>query len=154
MILTIFRKIKEDRTGAVEIIESSLIFPLLLVFLGILFIISLKTINRSLAVETIYYNSRLLLEDYDLYEEPVNNKMGEKMERLDYKNVSFRYKKGFLSNSIRVYDQESFQPLIKTTKYDPRQSKRRIDFLKYIYDDLALDEIKDIRINELLGSEK
>ena len=112
MISIISRKIKENR-GSVEFIESSLLMPFLFLLLSLLFIISLKTVNKSIASENIYYKTSIIMdqvsEDFEIWKK-IDQKLltnaeidlNTKLSRLSQKPIDLESKENMFKNTISV----------------------------------------------------
>ena len=157
MILTTFRKLTRSQDGAIEFIESSLILPLLILFLSFLFLISIRTIEKALSFETIYNNSRFILNntetdsrftvalDDDVIKEKEDS-MNSKFNRLGYEKIKIKSKENVFSNKLNV--QKSYSDM-ETSKMYEVDISRKIDFISYIFDDIKEYEIKGYSIKSL-----
>lgn len=158
MILTIFRKFSKSQTGAVEFIESSLILPLLILFLSFLFFISIRTIEKSLSIETIYNNSRTILNqtntdlnpnthlNSDLIKEKEDS-MNSKFNRLGYEKIKISPKENIFSNTITV---KRFNSEISTSKVYEVDMARKIDFISFVFEDFKEVDIKGYSIKSII----
>jgi len=57
-MLTIFKKIKNEEKGGIEFIESSIVFPVVLLFISFLIILSISTLYRIYTFEKVYKEAR------------------------------------------------------------------------------------------------
>lgn len=112
MKLKLFKKIIGER-GAVEVVESSLVFPLILVFVLSLTILTKMAINSLYHSEVVYSSSENILNDYTYDDFKVSisskkneyiNKMREKLSILGDKNLEdFIYiEKNLFFNEIKI----------------------------------------------------
>lgn len=147
MILTIFKKIIKDKKASVEIIESSLIYPFMMISLSFLFIISILTINKAFINESIYNTNRNLVvnveNDYELIK-----KLDKEFIQIEEKSLNERIS-SFTSDKPRIKVSENIFNIKVTTSID---DKNYINSKIYVSDtlrksDFIKDIIKDNNIN-------
>ncbi|WP_311487436.1 hypothetical protein [uncultured Helcococcus sp.] len=161
MISIISRKIKENR-GSVEFIESSLLMPFLFLLLSLLFIISLKTVNKSIASENIYYKTSIIMdqvsEDFEIWKK-IDQKLltnaeidlNTKLSRLSQKPIDLESKENMFKNTISV-SQDSEANKYNFSKLYLIDSKRKIDFVNFIYKEFNDKEIGGIKLSDIFTS--
>lgn len=152
IIFNIIRKFIEKKKGAVEYIESAIVFPIIVLFISVLVFISFITINKSIALESIYINSRKIVNEVDddfnlikridkTYLKETEKLQNQKLQRLNQNDLTIYSKENLIKNTIRNYDGANNRIYLQTGKTYTADATRKIDFINYIYDD-----IKDISI--------
>ncbi|MFM1581144.1 hypothetical protein ABGF48_02925 [Helcococcus bovis] len=152
MILIIFNKIIKNHKGGVQFIESAIVFPALLLFLSILFIISIKTFSAGLIVEKSYVESRELLYKTSNEFEIVKriNKEDISKTEINLQNFSKKFttdeiklniNENIFNNSIAVYKKDD--KFLSTKKIYPSDIMRKFDFTKEV-----LNDIKDVKFRK------
>lgn len=154
-------KIK-DQTATVEFIESSAVYPIIMILISVLISISLLAINKSLSLEIEYYNSRLLLnstkEDFQITKDfdkelikKQQKKINSKLDSIGQEKIKLDYSEGIFMNKIQVNTLNSGRR--KTlNKYYPTDFSRKIDFVIYVADDVGIKEILNHNMNDLFNS--
>lgn len=135
MILLIFNKLKRNR-GAVEIYESTFIFPIIFLLIASLFIFSISIIDSSIRYEKVYLKSRNLL----------NSENHEVL--IDNKKIS--KSKGFFKDTAIV--SEESKNLVYTIKNNNVKINRTIKFLKYFFTDINEIEFGKYRISDIINN--
>lgn len=161
MISIISKKIKENR-GSVEFIESSLLMPFLFLLLSLLFIISLKTINKSIASENIYYKTSIIMdqvsEDFEIWKK-IDQKLltnaeidlNTKLSRLSQNPIDLKISENMFKNTISV-SQDSVANKYNFSKVYLIDSKRKIDFVNFLYEEFKEKEIEGIKLGDIFTS--
>lgn len=161
MISIISKKIKENR-GSVEFIESSLLMPFLFLLLSLLFIISLKTINKSIASENIYYKTSIIMdqvsEDFEIWKKIDQNlltnaeiDLNTKLSRLSQNPIDLKSSENMFKNTISV-SQDSVDNKYNFSKVYLIDSKRKIDFVNFLYEEFKEKEIEGIKLGDIFTS--
>lgn len=158
MMLTIFKKFIKDEAGSIEIIESTLVYPFVILSISFLFIISIITLNKTIEVENVYSSNRNLI---------VHSSTGELIKRIDKEelgleeeNLNNRISK-FTDKKANIYDKSNIFNLKVSTnidgktytssKYNLSDSVRKIDFVRDVLKDNNI-EIEKFSIKDGLDS--
>lgn len=130
-------RLGSDR-GAVELVEASLIYPIIFIFVASLLIFSLKIYNLVYLYNYSYVNLERLVQEEDLSREDL---MDEKTGGLNIKDYSYHIKKGRWG----LYDR--YESTISYREGLAFKSKIQLDIDKY-----HLGEAKYIRQIDFLNS--
>lgn len=146
MISAIFNEFIKNKKGAVEIIESSLIFSFIMLFMSFLFLLSMLTINKAIAKESEYFKARSNLIEITSrsVEANLENKKEDNLEIID----------GIFINKINYYSQNGKVRQHSTSKYKNHENIRLLDFGRYVYDDLDDKHQISSKINEIFSKLK
>ncbi|MFM1514559.1 hypothetical protein ABGF49_01440 [Helcococcus ovis] len=152
MILVIFNKIIKNEKGGVQFIESAIIFPVLLLFLSLLFVISIKIFSASLLAEKSYVEGRKLLlktkSDFRLAK--TISKEEVLKTNLDLRNFSTNFIKDKIK--LKLYENifynivninKNQELIISTKKIYQSDINRKLDFAKEI-----LNDVKDVKFGK------
>lgn len=145
-MLIIFNKYIKDDAGSIEIIESTLVYPFIILSISFLFIISIITLNKSIELENIYASNRNLI---------VNSIAGDLIKKIDKEEIHIEESKlnsrisRYTDKKANIYDKSNiFNLKVSTiidgktytsTKYNLSDSVRKTDFVR--------DILKDNNIN-------
>lgn len=161
MISIISKKIKENK-GSAELIESSLLMPFLFLLLSLLFIISLKTVNKAIASENIYYKTSIVMdqvsEEFEIWKKidpklltSTEIDLNTKLSRLSQNPIDLKSKENMFKNTISV-SQDSVSNKYNFSKLYLIDSKRKIDFINFIYEEFKEKEIEGVKLNDIFTS--
>ncbi|WP_297378126.1 hypothetical protein, partial [uncultured Helcococcus sp.] len=136
--------------------------PFLFLLLSLLFIISLKTVNKSIASENIYYKTSIIMdqvsEDFEIWKK-IDQKLltnaeidlNTKLSRLSQKPIDLESKENMFKNTISV-SQDSEANKYNFSKLYLIDSKRKIDFVNFIYKEFNDKEIGGIKLSDIFTS--
>ncbi|MGY3776071.1 hypothetical protein [Helcococcus sueciensis] len=146
MILTIFNRFIKDNSGSIEIIESTLIYPFIMLSISFLFIISVITFSKTIVIENIYSSNRNLIVNFS------TDEFITKIDKEDIKNeeggLNNKILK-FTDNKAYIYDESNiFNIKIATnidekeyisSKYKLSDTARNVDFVRDIFKNNNID---------------
>ncbi|EHR35472.1 hypothetical protein ACWOAQ_06915 [Helcococcus kunzii] len=148
MISILFKKIIKNEKGGAEFVESSFVFPTIQIFILLLIVLSLNTIEKIYTFEKVYKESRdefyskhkkTISTSEDLFEQYKNSsdvKVKDRKFNLDKKNSLF---------NTMVHSYEKDKMYLSTNKMDTDDIIRKLDFMKEVYLDIKdLDSFKKL----------
>jgi len=127
MILRIFRRLKSDK-GAVEFIESTIVFSILMFMISLLIIITLITIKQVMKKEILYNESLSCM--YEKGHDDINSRLRKLAFKEDY---SIKKDGGFIASTVKA--SEDSNVIININRFDTLGLIRKVDFIKYLYED-------------------
>lgn len=158
MMLTIFKKFTKDERGSIEIIESTLVYPFIIISISFLFIISIIILNKSMEIENIYYSNRNLI---------VNSSTGEIFKKIDDQEIKIEEENlndiisKFTDSKANIFDKSNIFKLKVSTiidgkiytssKYNISNLVRKIDFVRDVLNDNNI-QIEEFSIKDGLES--
>ena len=142
MILTIFNRFTKDNSGSIEIIESTLIYPFIMLSISFLFIISVITLSKIIVIENIYSSNRNLIVNFS------TDEFIKKIDKEDIKGEEGKLNNKilkFTDNKAYIYDESNiFNIKIATnnsgkkyisSKYKLSDTSRNVDFVRDVLKD-------------------
>ncbi len=142
MILTIFNRFTKDNSGSIEIIESTLIYPFIMLSISFLFIISVITLSKIIVIENIYSSNRNLIVNFS------TDEFIKKIDKEDIKGEEGKLNNKilkFTDNKAYIYDESNiFNIKIATnndgkkyisSKYKLSDTARNVDFVRDVLKD-------------------
>lgn len=159
---SIIKKIFYEKKASVEFIESSVVYPIIMILIVMLISISLMVINKSLALELEYNKARNLLNiTNDKFEiikningelkDKVEDDLNEKLERIGESKIKLEYKPGIINNKVIIRKLESGKLRI-TSKIHSKDFTRKLDFISYVIDDIGLNDLIKYNIKNIFKS--
>lgn len=158
MMLTIFNKFIKDDRGSIEIIETTLVYPFIILSISFLFIISIIALNKSIVLEKIYASNRNLIVNSstgDLVKKIDKEKMYIEEEKLNSKISEFTDKKASIFDKSNIFNLRVSTSIAEKTytssKYNLSDTVRKIDFVKDVFRDNNI-EIEKFSLKDGLDS--
>lgn len=127
MILKTFKKLKAEK-GAVEFVESTIVFSILMFMISLLIIITIITIKQIVKKEILY------AESMDVLYENKNDNVNSRLSDLSLKeNFEVKKNEGFINNSVDAFEDSSV--IININRFDTLGIIRKVDFINYVYNE-------------------
>lgn len=164
MISTISKRIINDERGAVDLIESSLILPILLSLITALFIISFSLIINVLVFETTYWNIRQNLNEdsgqflfLDKIDDDklmqVESKLNSKIASLNGNPIDLSSSAGLISKKIQVKNEDS-KVKMQSSKVKNSDYIRKIDFVAFFLEENSEKILENDTLQKMLNTTK
>lgn len=146
MILTIFNRFIKDNSGSIEIIESTLIYPFIMLSISFLFIISVITLSKTIVIENIYSSNRNLIVNFSTDEfitkidkEDIKNEEGG----LNNKILKFTDNKAYIYDESNIFNikiaTNIYEKKYISSKYKLSDTARNVDFVRDIFKNNNID---------------
>lgn len=148
MISIIFKKLVNNQKGGVEFVESSIVFPIIQVFILLLIILSLNTFNKIYTFEKVYKESRSEFYSKEKGNQNINiaksaSRLFEEKSifsklRINNREFNFENRITIFNNHVDSFEDQKMY--LSTNKMDTDDIIRKLDFMKNVYLD-----IKDLK---------
>lgn len=155
----VIKKIFYEKRASVEFIETSVVYPIVMILIVMLISFSLMVINKSLALELEYNKTRNLLNSVDNKFELIKNinnetknqvehDLNQKLDRIGEGRVKLEYKAGMISNKVVTKKIQNNKSRI-TSKIFPMDFTRKLDFISFVIDDIGLNDLIKYNIKNI-----
>lgn len=146
----ILEKIKSEK-GAVEFIESAIVYPIIVIFISIILLFTINIIKKSIKFEHVYKNSREILNytNNDLRiinridKEKLNkiqNKQNLMLNNLKEEELHINTIEGIIYAKV-INKNDKQENYLETSKTDVVDITRKIDFVHFVLNDLKENKL-------------